>query len=409
MKNQNSIERRKFLQLSSAAVVAGLAGELSVVYGQDNRSVVRDAAKKVGTIPRRKLGYSQRNVSILLGAGDMEPMLVEAAVLCGVNYWHKSQLWAKNGAPDIILKNREAHICQVTVDRINGNHYQGHWDEESHYEFVKESLKQTGLGYFDDMQMHYGYHNIDELKNDRSFIRAFERLKKEGVVKHLCLSQHSYEGSPQVPGGQSAAEILTAVIDDGLYEHAQFMYSYGDEPAIEKFIEYAKSKNFGTIAMKTARGIGRMKDDQSFMNKIPGGTSPHNALVRWLTTKTKLDAAVVRVRNIDEFTDTYSGAGKELRAEDMKSIGIMTAIADKSVCRMCGQCQGHCPLHIPITDILRFERYALDDHDVCKARQFYSGLPVRGDICDNCGICVEHCPLHLPIPEKLAKDHILLG
>jgi len=409
MKSKNSIERRKFLQLSSAAVVAGMAGEFATGRDQDEKSVVQEAARKVGTIPRRKLGYSQRDVSILLGAGDMEPMLVEAAVLSGINYWHKSQLWAKSSTPEIILKNREAHICQVTVDRINGNHYQGNWDEESHYQFVKDALKKTGLGYFDDMQMHYGYHNIDELKKDRSFIRAFERLKKEGVVKHLCLSQHSYDGSPQVTGGQSAAEILTAVIDDGHYEHAQFMYSYGDDPEIEKFMEYAKSKNFGTIAMKTARGIGRMKDDQSFMNKIPGGTSPHNALTRWLTTKTKLTSAVIRVRNLDEFTDTYSGAGKELRAEDLKSIGIMTAEADMSVCRMCGKCQGHCPQHIPITDILRFERYALDDHDWYKAKYFYSELPVRGDICDNCGICVEYCPLHLAIPEKLAKDHVLLG
>lgn len=409
MKDQNSIERRKFLKLSSAAVVAGLAGNFSSGAGSAQQSAVEEAVRKVGTIPRRKLGYSQREVSILLGAGDMEPMLVEAAVLCGINYWHKSQLWAKTETPKVILQNREAHICQVTVDRINGNHYQGHWDEESHYEFVRDALKKTGLGYFDDMQMHYGYHNVNELKNDRSFIRAFERLKKEGIVKHLCLSQHSYKGSTQVSDGERADEILREVVNEGLYEHAQFMYSYGDDPGMDKFIEYAQSKNFGTIAMKTARGIGRMKDDQSFMNKIPGGTSPHNALVRWLTTKTKLDAAVIRVKNLDEFKDTYSGAGKELRAEDMKSIGIMIAEADKSVCRMCGECQGHCPRNIPITDILRFERYALDDHDWYKARQFYSGLQVRGDICNNCGICVEYCPLHLPIPEKLANDHYLLG
>jgi len=409
MKDLNSIERRKFLQLSSVAVVGGLAGNFAVTREQDNESVVAEAARKVGTIPRRKLGYSQRDVSVLIGPGDMEPMLVEAAVLSGVNYWHKSQLWAKTGAPDIILKDREAFICQVTVDRIDGNHYQGRWDEDAHYEFVKDALKKTGLGYFDDMQMHFGYHNIDELKNDRSFVRAFERLKKEGVVKHLCLSQHSYDGSPQVKNGQSAAEILTAVIDDGLYEHAQFMYSYGDTPEVEKFIEYADSKNFGTIAMKTARGLGRMKEDPSIMNKLPGGTSPHNALVRWLTTKTKLVASVVRVRNLQEFTETYSGAGKELRAEDLRSLGIMTAEADKSVCRMCGKCQGHCPQGIPITEILRFERYALDDHDLSDARMFYSGLPVKGNVCTDCGTCVEYCPLHLPIPQKLARDHILLG
>ena len=313
------------------------------------------------------------------------------------------------GAPDSIKKNREAHYCQVTVDRVGPDHYRGHFDEENHYAFVKEALKKTGLGYFDDMQLHFGYHNTEELKKDKSFIRAFERLKKEGIVKHLCLSQHSYAGNARVPGGQSAAEILTAVIEDGLYEHAQFVYSYGGDPEMDEFMKFAREKNFGTIAMKTARGIGRMKQDQSFMDRLPAGTSPHNALVRWLTTKTRLDAAVIRVRSLDEFAETYSGAGKNLSAQDSRAIEIMTAHADMTACRLCAKCQPHCTRKIPITEILRFERYAMDDHDWSKARQLYAELPTKGDTCIHCGTCVQYCPQNLQIPEKLSRAHTLLG
>jgi predicted aldo/keto reductase-like oxidoreductase len=64
---------------------------------------------------------------------------------------------------------------------------------------------------------------------------------------------------------------------------------------------------------------------------------------------------------------------------------------------------------VPITDILRFERYALDDHDWDKAHYLYAGLPCKADACVNCGTCVENCPLNLKIPEKLARAHILLG
>ena len=270
-------------------------------------------------------------------------------------------------------------------------------------------MKNTGLSYFDDMQLHYGYHNTEELKKDRSFIRAFDRLKKEGIVKHLCLSQHSYDGSPIVKNGQSAAEILTAVIEDGIYEHAQFMYSYGGDPEMDKFIEFAREKNFGTIAMKTARGIGRMKQDESFMDKLPNDTSPYNALTRWLTTKTKLDAAVIRVKNLEEFVETYSGAGKDLQAQDLRAIEIMTAEANKTACRLCGKCQSQCPQQIPITEILRFERYAMDDNDWNKASKLYAELPTRGDKCNDCGICVQYCPLSLKISEKLTRAHILLS
>jgi len=409
MAKRNSIHRRKFLKLSSVAVITGLTGKLTGLPISENRSLLQEAVQKVGILPRRKLGYSGREVSVLLGAGDMAPVVTESAAACGINYWHKANKWMEGGAPGVILQNREAHYCQVTVDRVGGDHFEGHQDEESHYRYVKEAIKKTGLGYFDDMQFHFGYHNIDELKQDRSVIRAFERLKREGLVKHICLSQHSYYGSPKVKNGESAEEILTAVVEDGIYEHAQFMYSYGGTPEMDKFIEFARQKNFGTIAMKTARGIGRMMEDQSFMQKLPAGTSPHNALARWLTTKTNLDAAVIRVKNLDEFTETYSGAGRELTANDFRAIEIMTAEADRMACRLCGKCQSKCPQQIPITDILRFERYALDDHDWNKAMENYTGLTIKGDICTNCGNCVQSCPLNLQIPEKLAAAHILLN
>jgi predicted aldo/keto reductase-like oxidoreductase len=161
--------------------------------------------------------------------------------------------------------------------------------------------------------------------------------------------------------------------------------------------------------MKTARGIGRMQRDQAFMDKLPAGQSPYNLLVRWLTTGTKLDAAVIRVRNLDEFVETYSGAGKDLRARDVEVIEMMTAQADRSACRLCTRCQSHCPQQVPIAEILRFERYAVDDHDWNKARNLYAKLPRKADACANCGTCIPYCPQGLRIPDKLAEAHALLS
>jgi len=112
---------------------------------------------------------------------------------------------------------------------------------------------------------------------------------------------------------------------------------------------------------------------------------------------------------MEEFIETYSGAGKKLSAEEEKVIALMTTEADTTVCRLCGKCQSGCPQHIPITDILRFERYALDDHDWYNASMLYSGLPVKGDKCTGCGNCVRNCPIHLHIPEKLANTHALMS
>jgi predicted aldo/keto reductase-like oxidoreductase len=161
--------------------------------------------------------------------------------------------------------------------------------------------------------------------------------------------------------------------------------------------------------MKTARGIGRMNRDSDFMDKLPKGTSPYNAMTRWLTTETSLTAAVIRVRNMEEFEETYSGAGKKLRDRDLQAMAIISAEADRTACRMCGKCQPGCPQQIPIADILRFERYAMDDNDWNKARKLYASLPTKGNVCLQCENCVGACPLDLNIPQKVSRVHAMLG
>jgi len=409
MKEKKGIKRRDFLKLSSAAAITGLAGGIAGGRTAAGDELVSAAVARVGTFPRRTLGPSGREVAVMLGAGDMSPACTEAGIQCGMNYWHKANRWMRSKTPQSILENREAHYCQVTVDRVGGDHYVGRLDEDEHVAYVKKAVEETGLGYFDDMQLHYGFHSVREYQNDRSFVRAFERLKKEGLVRHLCLSQHGYAGRDRVPGGQSAAEVLTEVARDGVFEHAQFIYSYGADPEMDEFIEFAKKKGFGTIAMKTARGIGRMLDDPNFRKNLPADTSPHHALTRWLTTGTGLTAAVIRVRNLEEFAETYSGAGRSLRDQDRKALELMNRTARGTVCRLCTRCQPHCPQNIPIADILRFERYALDDHDWPRARALYGRLHRNAAECIQCETCISHCPQHLPIPRQIARVHQILG
>jgi len=404
MSREHRLGRRQFLAVSVGAATAGL-GPACAASPQE----IEQAAAKVGPLPRRRLGGTGREVTVLVGSATWAAEAVEAGIRCGINFWHKADEWDRGNIPPAILKNREAHYCQVCVDRVRGNHETGVLDEEAHYQLVKRLARDTGLGYFDDMQFHFGYHSAAEVKNNRAFIRAFERLKKEGLVRHLCHSQHSYTGNSRVPGGQSVLEILTAVIEDGVYEHAQFPYSYGESEAMNQLLALARHKGFGTIAMKTTRGAGRMQQDQEFMKNFPPGTTPHHALARWLTTRTQLDAAVIEISNLRQFVDTYSGAGKAMRAADEQAIERMLGYANREVCRLCNECMAHCKEGIPIADILRYERYARDYGEGYRARWLYAQLDKQADACLACGTCLPHCPQGLAIPDKLAGAHEILG
>jgi predicted aldo/keto reductase-like oxidoreductase len=405
MAGKNRIGRREFIVTSAGALAVGLGS----ACGRVPVSEIEAAAAKVGRLPRRALDRSGRKVSVLIGAATWAPEAVEAGILCGINYWHKSDEWDHRSVPSAILKNREAHYCEVCCDRVRGNHETGVIDEEAHYQFVRQAAGRTGLRYFDDMMFHFGYHSTAEVKSNQAFIRAFERLKKEGLVRHLCLSQHSYNGNSRVPGGEGRAAILTAVVEDGVYEHAQFPFTFGEGEALNRLVSFAKSKGFGTTAMKTTGGAARMQADREFMGKFPPDTTPHNALARWLTTATDLSAAVIQINDLDQFVDTYSGAAKPLRAADARAIEMMTAYANREVCRLCNDCMSHCGQGVAIADILRYERYATDYGERERARRLYAQLDKQADACLVCGSCLPHCPQGLNVPAKLADAHRLLS
>ncbi|MCU0241644.1 MAG: hypothetical protein MUF51_04400 [Vicinamibacteria bacterium] len=414
MKIRHCINRRQFIG-ASAGLVAGGVGFAKGLAAQD---ALAEAVSRVGRLPRKRFDRGKREVSLLIGASDWSPEVIAAGIACGVNYWHKAQRFVKEGAapdgrscptPAALLKDRDAHYCEVVVDRIGGGHETGTIDEQAHYQFVKQSLDRSGLRYFDDMVFHYGFHTVDEYKQDKSFVRAYERLKKEGLVRHLGLTQHNYNGNAKVPGGQSAAEILTEVMRDGLYEHAQIFFSFGDDESVYDFVRRAREKEFGTIAMKTTRGATRMLQDPAFMKDLPPNTTPHHALARWLTTAAPIGAAVIRVRDLREFADTYSGAGKPMRAADDAAVWNMTAFAEREVCRLCNVCQPQCPQRLPIADLLRCERYALDYRETSRARAVYADLGRPAARCVSCERCVAACPIRLPIPAKLARLHRLLA
>ena len=406
MSHRKRIGRREFMMTSAGVLAAGLE---SACGGGASIQEIEQAASRVGPLRRRKLGGSGREITVLIGSATWAREAVEAAVRCDINYWHKADEWDRDTTPQAILKNREAHYCEICIDRVRGNHETGVLDEEAHVQFVKQTVERTGLRYFDDLMFHFGYHSVAELKSNRTFLRVFERLKKQGLVRHLCLSQHSYLGNRKVPGGDAAHDILTAVMAEGEYEHAQFAFTYGDSEAMNAYVAAARRKGFGTTAMKTTVGAGRMLKDREFMSKFPSGTTPHHALARWLTTTAPIDAAVIQINNLREFVDTYSGAGKPVRAADAQALIRMSEYADREVCRLCNQCMPHCEQAVPVADVLRFERYAQDYGEKEYARRLYRELDRQANLCVACGTCLPHCPQGLPIAAKLARAHRLLS
>jgi predicted aldo/keto reductase-like oxidoreductase len=297
------------------------------------------------------------------------------------------------------------------VDRVGGDNKTGHIDEEQHYQLVKNCVQKAGIGYYDVFKFHFGYHSVAETKSDEGLgiVRAFNRLQKEGLVKHLTLSQHHYNDI----GGNMAFDILTSLIQDSPFEAAQFFYTYGDRHEIPDVIAFAKQHDFGTIAMKTMGGVGRASTDPKFHALMAdpkfAGSTPGAAMVKWLMSNPNLTAAVISTGNFAQFQENVGGVQSAMASNDREMLNLLGGYNKGLTCLLCSDCVTHCPEHIAIADIFRYERYAMDYHDLSRARSEYKALTKNGTACIACGDCMPACDQNINVISKLKQVHDLLS
>src|SRR4051794_40124519 len=191
-----NLSRRDLMRLGATGVAAASIANLTVMADEKAAS---------GKLPKRRYGRTGLEIGWLVGASDWPKELIPRAVNAGVNYWHKAQKWTAETLPPALKRlPREAYHLECVVDRVNGDHTRGHIDEEQHYQFVKSRLKESGVGYYDVFKFHFGYHSVEEARTSPGMVRAYERLKKEGLVKHLAISQHHY---PNIGGGRGRGDL----------------------------------------------------------------------------------------------------------------------------------------------------------------------------------------------------------
>ncbi|MHB1558231.1 MAG: aldo/keto reductase [Isosphaeraceae bacterium] len=398
-----NLSRRDMMRLGATGVAAA---------GLGNLPAAADEQADSDKLPRRRYGRTGLEIGWLIGASDWTKELIPRAVHAGVNYWHKAQAWNAHNFPRAIKAlPRESYYLECVVDRVNGDHAHGKIDEEQHYQFVKSRLKDSGVGYYDVFKFHFGYHSIEEAKQNPGMVRAFERLKKEGLVKYLAISQHHYNNI----GGDMAWDILDYLAEHQPYDATQFFYTYNDRKEVGEWIDVAKKHDIATIAMKTMGGVGRAAGDPKFKKLMADpkyqGSAPAAAMVKWLRSNENLTGAVIATKNFDQFRENASAAAASLAMapHDHATLNLLAGYNKGLTCLLCAECVSTCPEHLAIADIFRYERYARDYYDLDRAQKEYAALTKNGSSCAGCGDCLPACPQEIDIAAKLKDVHRLLG
>jgi len=243
---------------------------------------------------------------------------------------------------------------------------------------------------------------FDEKIVPMGLIAEAQRLKEEGLIRHISFSFHD---SP---------EALKHIIDNGEgLESVLLQYNLLDR-ANEEMIQYAAAKGLGVVVMGPVGG-GRLAAPTELAQKLGGEPlNTYELALRFVLGNPGVCCALSGMQTIDMVEKNAAVASLEnpMSEEEWRRVG--EALEDlkkfsELYCTGCGYCQP-CPKGINIPRIFQaytyLNVYGLRD----LAKNTWNGYlnneknpGAHPDQCVNCGYCERKCPQHLKVRELLKK------
>jgi ferredoxin len=335
------------------------------------------AAETEKRVVYRRLGRTGFMVSHVAAACDWNEWLYGEAVGVGINYWHKVAGWPELPEP-IRALDREAWYCDIAIDSF---------EEEGAYEQFEWARKNLGLEYVDDVAAKTGY------------LKAFERLKREGKARHLAAAQH---------GGETAA-ICAAMIESGHFDHLQPALGITPTADMQAMLELARQRDVGVIAKKVMGGVNRAQQDPAVRAEVEKHLGKDGkwgaAVIKTVLSYPGVTAVTPRCANYQQFVDNLSTDGLEATPAETGAVQAIQRYARAEQCSYCGACLRSCPEGIAIPDTLRHATYASAYGLHEEARRLQAALPAsqRPERCRDCGACEQACPQGMTVRRKLRE------
>ncbi|MBN1348973.1 aldo/keto reductase [candidate division KSB1 bacterium] len=348
--------------------------------------------KKVSAIGFGGMRFADQNDAEACAA------LITAAYQKGINYFDTAPGYGKSeelfgAAFKEMKKQRKQKPFYVATKTVKSS-------PSEIREEIERSLRRMDLDAIDFYHV-WCVLSMDGLREriKNGALKEFERLKNEGLIRHICISTHMQ--------GKEISQAFEEYPFEGiLLGYSAMNFAYRDEG-----LTAAAKHDCGVVVMNPLGGgiIPQYSQRFSFVKTTSDESAVEGAL-RFLINDPRIAISLVGFSNQAQLEEAIRAVDgyQPIPTETIAHIRESMNEAFNSLCTGCGYCDS-CPEEIPVPKLMEaYNHFMLseDPQAMLNRLRWHWGIQLDSETlrkCTRCGTCEAACTQKLPITDRLQK------
>ena len=350
----------------------------------------------------KKLGFGCMRLPMIGGKdGEVDQAqfnaMIDRYMASGFHYFDTAHVYL-GGKSELAMREglvkRYPRESYLFVNKLSPSCYQ---TEEEIRPFFEMQLEACGVDYFDYYLMHSMSAKWFAHATACNAFETVKQLKAEGKIRHIAMSFHD---TPEV-----LEQILTAWPEVEAVQ-IQFNYLDYDDPKVQSWGCYQVCRKFNkpVLIMEPVKGgkLAELPVPAKEIFDALGGGSPASYAIRYAASFEGVMMVLSGMSTLGQMEDNLSYMTEfvplnEAEFAAVERVREILKCQDTIPCTNCRYCVDGCPAGIDIPGwfgAYNALKQGQNTEKVC------GGVPAD---CVQCRACEGICPQHLPIPELLKQ------